>query len=281
MSKIWLFADYEQAEARIVAWAGKVPTLMKWFRDGEDVHLNVLHMLAREIQRHKLDMPTISLSTEKRFRPFVEKPWNEYTADDPDRDLAKNTVYGNNYGMGRTKFAMITGLPEKYAGMVQEIYFSLFPEIRTGYHTFIDMQLRRNACTVTLPLGPWPRTFYGIFDDDMRRVAYAWYAASTVGLLMTRCLVGVREAFQAIPTLKLWTPSAIMSCGINVGLQIHDAIGVRVEDTAESIYIAASLIKKWGEHQFLIRGENFSIPIDFKIGPTWAKKDLQKYKFTM
>lgn len=265
MDKVWVFADYKQAEAMVVAWAGPVPQLVSWFRSGEDIHTNVARMIAKVSQENRLNLPG---------GLFLGKHWSEYTKGDAERQLAKNTVHANNYGMGKRKFALITGLPERYAAVVQEVYFGLFPEIRSGYQAWIDDQLRRNR-TITLPQG-WPIQFYDMFGPELSRTAYSLYAQSTVGLLITRALVGVAEHFRvsgAPPGLSeesLRTPSYIRGGGLDVRLQIHDALGVSVPNSPETIDLACALLKLYGEQTIVVRGEPLVIPMDFKVGASWG-----------
>jgi DNA polymerase I-like protein with 3'-5' exonuclease and polymerase domains len=259
MPKTWVFADYSQAEPRVVAWAGPVPKLQEWFRSGEDVHTNVTRMLARAVQERQLHLPG---------ELFWRKPWSEYTKSDPERQVGKNTVNANNYGMGKRRFSVVTGLPERYADIVQGIYFALFPEIRTGYHKFIDRQLPR----ITIPQG-WPIHFMTPIDDDLKRKAYSLYAQSTVGLMITDTLCDVSETFGVDMTARV-TPEAIASWGYNVDLQIHDAIAVACDEV--EVPAVVKTIRSYGERPITVRGEPLTIPMDFKVGPNW--KDLENYK---
>lgn len=262
--KTWIFADYSQAEARVVAWKGPVPALKQWFLDGEDVHTNVARYIARYVQTNRIRIPRDL---------FMAKPWNTYGKEDEERQISKTTVHANNYGMGKRKFALITGLPEAYAKIVQEIYFTLFPEVRTGYQRGIEDQLRRNR-TIAIPQG-WHKVFYDMWTDDMLRAAYAFYAQSTVGHMLVRTLSDCCE-FLANEGIEVWTPEAIRSQGLDVQLQIHDAIGVSIEDDPSTIEFACRAIRRFGEHPISINNEELVIPMDFKVGPSWG--DATDYK---
>lgn len=262
--RVWIYADYSQAEARVVAWAGPVPALKTWFQKGEDVHLNVAKMIGRIVQEHKIQMPRSLWST---------KPWQELTRKDPERQLAKNTVHGNNYDMGKVKFALITGLPVKYAAIVQEIYHATFPEIRSGYHKWINDELTKTR-TLYNPLG-WKRTFYQRYGPELSRAAYAWYPQSTIGLLTIRTLRKCCEVFDT-ESVPLWkAPWEIRRRGLDVQLQVHDSIGVSVPDDPAAIEYACSIIKTKGEYPLTIKGDTLTIPIDFKVGPNWG--ELHEY----
>lgn len=269
--RVWVFGDLSQAEARVVAWAGPIPTLRSWFIEGGDVHTNVAKMIAKVSQENRLQLPG---------NLFIGKHWKDYDKKDPERQLAKNTVHASNYGMGKRKFGLITGLPERYAAMVQEVYFGLFPEIKSGYQTWIDDQLRRNR-TIILPQG-WPIQFYDMFGPELSRTAYSLYAQSTVGLIITKALSGVCEHFQrdlkiatgGTPYIR--TPSAIRAGGLNVLLQIHDALGVSCPAAPETIDYTCSVLKHYMEQTIVIKGEPLTIPVDFKVGRSWGDaKDYQ------
>lgn len=259
LNKVFLFADYSQAEARVVAWAGPIPAMRTWFTTGEDIHLNVARLIGRIVHENKLVMP----------HGLWTKPWQEIDRKDVERQYAKNTVHGNNYDMGAIKFGLITGLPLKYARIVQDIYHSIFPEIRGNYHRWIRDELNRDR-TLTNPQG-WKRTFYDAYGSELERAAYAWYPQSTIGLLTIRTLTHVCEVFtQDLPEAKVLSPSAIRKMGLDVQLQVHDSIGVVLPDDPTLVADAARLIKKIGEHPLMIKGEVLIVPMDFKVGPSWG-----------
>jgi DNA polymerase-1 len=133
MARVWVFGDLSQAEARVVAWAGPVASLKQLFAAGEDVHSTVARNIARVVQEHKIKLPG---------HLFQTKLWSSYGQGDPERQIAKTTVHASNYGMGCDKFGRVTGLPEKHAKELQEIYFYLYPEIRTKYQAKITQQLK-------------------------------------------------------------------------------------------------------------------------------------------
>jgi len=256
---VFLFADYSQAEARVVAWAGPIPPMRTWFRTGEDIHLNVAKLIGRAVYEHKLQMP----------HGLWSKPWEDLVKKDPERQVAKNTVHGNNYDMGPQKFGYITGLPFKHARLVQDIYHQLFPEIRGNYHRWIKESLKQNR-TLQNPWD-WKRTFYDIYGPELERAAYAWYPQSTIGLLTIRTLVRCCEVFKKeLPESLLLTPTNIRRMGMDVQLQLHDNIGVSLPDDSTLIRDAARRIKEIGEYPLMIKGEELVIPMDFKVGPSWG-----------
>ena len=264
MAKIWIFGDYSQAEARVVAWKGPVPSLRQWFMDGVDVHAQVARQIAKFVQTRGIKMPN---------NLFMTKPWDTYAKGDKERDISKATVHGNNYGLGKRKYALLTGLPESYAGQVQEIYHHLFPEVRSGYQKGIEVELRKTR-TLTTAQG-WTKTFYDVWSDDLLRLAYAFYPQSTVGAMLVKTLTDCCEVFEK-ETDGLLTPQRVRAKGLDVQLQIHDAIGVVTEDDPATLAYTARTIKRIAEHPIVVGGEELVIPMDFQVGYSWG--DLEPYK---
>lgn len=277
MAKVFLFADYSQAEARIVSWAGPIPPMKTWFQQDVDIHLEVAKLIGHAVDEHKLQdkMPKIRNKKGQLIRLWGNKDWKDLNNEDAERQTAKSCVHGNNYDMGPKKFAFVTGLPEKVAALVQDIYHGLFPQIRSGYHKWIEDQLLKNR-TIYNPWG-WRRTFYDIYGPELRRAAYAWYPQSTIGLLNIQTLVRCSEVFSSHRhEAQILSPAALRNMGLDVQLQVHDSVGVVIDDDEHLIADAARHIRQLGQHTFLIKGEELVIPLDFKIGPSWG--DQVKYK---
>jgi len=283
--RVWLQADYSQAEVRVVAWAGPVPTLRNLFLRGEDIHLYICQQIARYVQDNHIPMPDVPMQqkdgTFELRTIFKWKDWQDYNADDPERYTSKRTVHANNYGMGRRKFALITKLPEKYAEMVQEVYFHLCPEVKTGYQAWIDGQLRRDR-TIKVPQG-FRRVFYDAPGPELSRSAYAFYPQTTIGLLLVNTLTECCEVFRKEGIGKDQVivnslhPNDIRAGGLDIRLQMHDSVCVALNDDPVEIAYAATIIRDIGERPLLVRNDLLSVPLDFKVGPTLHKNDLKNY----
>lgn len=266
--KTWLFADYSQAEARIVAWRGPVPTLKLWFQTGQDIHLNVAKLIGKVVEDNKIKMPR---------GLWNRKPWQDLTKADDERQIGKTSVHSNNYEVGVTKFAQATGLPFKYAKIVQDIHHSIFPEIKNGYQKWIRDCLTTTR-TVENPQG-WRRTSYDnytINTDAINRAFYAWYAQSAIGLLTINTFTQCCNVFDINNVFMVNTPTNIRNRGLDIQLQLHDNIGVVTDDDHLVIKETALTIKKIGEQSLFINDEPCIIPMDFKIGPSWG--ELRDYK---
>ena len=263
--KVWIFGDYSQAETRVVAWAGPVPSLKTWFKNKEDVHLNVAKVIAKVIQENKVIMPG----------SLFKKSWESLTKSDEEREKGKQTGHAGNYGLGYDKAALYLAIPPQYAKIILNIYHEMFPEIKGGYQKWIDECLP----TIVLPEPfNWPHSFYDRPSPERSRVAYASYAQGTIGLLLVRTLVRCCEIFsRELPEATVMTPNVIRSQGLDVQLQVHDSIGISVPNDREVIQYTCQLVRKEAEYPLIIKGEPLIIPMDFKVGKSWAKEDLHDY----
>jgi len=283
MKRTWLFADYSQAEVRVAAWAGPIPLMKQWFREEQDIHINVARLIGEVLTKHKVKIPPLVPGGPP---PWGRKPWQELNADDPidhdlERDLSKRTVHANTNGMHRQRFSRITKVPLMYAGVIQDTYHGIFPEIRNVYHKWIYETTVENNGTLTNPLG-WSRTFYkvnplyGGYDEDEKRVMYAWYPQSTIGMMTIRFWRNICNLFKGDRHIKIYTPEAIRSLGLDAQLQIHDAVGVSTIDDDLAVCEAATAMKKEGEVELIIKRDSLIVPMDFKRGPSWG--ELKSYK---
>lgn len=264
--QIFLQGDYSQAEIRVAAWAGPVPSLKTWFQNDEDVHINVARLIGKTIEENRVPMPR---------KLWQRKPYALLDADieedhDNERDLAKRTVHANTNGMGEVQFSIITGVPVRYARLLQEIYHGLFPEIRGNYHRWIREQLQESRILVN-PLG-WKRKFYDIYGPALEREAYAWYPQSTIGLLTLRTYVKACTFFEReLPEATIWTPRNIRSMGFDVQLEVHDSLMICLPADETLVRDTARELKKLAEHPMTIKGDVLVVPMDFKTGPSWGE----------
>jgi hypothetical protein len=255
---VWVLGDLSQAEVRVVAWAGPVPGLKRLFQAGHDIHTAVAQQIARLVQEHDVHLPS---------GLFRGKHWTTYGPGDPERQIAKTSVHALNYGMGIDKFGRVTGLPVKHARQLQDLYFTLFPEVRSAYQAKIRHTLRTTR-TITLPppFG-WKRRFYDLASTEQDRTAFAFLPQSTIG----RLLIEIWTRVTAGPLEGRYTPDAIRTRGLDARLQNHDEIGVVCAPTDVSTVIARlteasriPLVFGPGPDDLLI------VPMDFRVGRTWG-----------
>lgn len=273
MSKVWVFGDYSQAEARVVAWRGPVPRLKQWFKDNEDIHINLAKLIAKIVQQGNIPLPRPGTNQRDLFS---RTPWDKLTksVDSHERDIAKNCNHANNYGVESAKFALMTGLPEPIARVIQAMHFKIFPEIKTGYQRWIDDCLRSNSTIIT-PLGR-RHTFYDRPSPDRSRSAYSLYAQNTIGDLLSLCMGRLHECFDSVSNFRVVSPDVLVKCGLDIALQEHDAVGVRSEESR--VDETCKLIKDAGEIPLEIAGDTLIVPMEFKVGPSWGEAKEYKYQ---
>lgn len=274
---VWVLADYNQAESRVCAWRGPIRTLKQWYIEKKDTHLESARLIAKFVQEKRIQMPP----RPGRAPLFSGTPWLELTKkDDDERQIGKQSNHANNYGLGPVKFAQISGLPVKYAELIQGIHHANHPDIRSGYQKWIIDCLQRDRTIHLPPPFDWKRTFYDVYGPELERAAFAMYAQSTIGALLVNTLNEVAEVFvKDLPEamLSVWSPWNIRQWGIDVGLQVHDNIGVRVPNDWDSIQYTCRTIKRLGEIPLLIGDEDpCVIPMDFKVGENIG--DAKDYK---
>jgi hypothetical protein len=301
MTRLWLFADYNQAESRLVAWKGPVPLLKKWYQEGVDVHAHVCRLIARVIQENKISTP---LNVATGMPLFKSKPYGEYAKGDEEREISKRVVHAYNYGMGADKMALITGVTIEFATILLKIYGTLFPEIKTNYHKWVEQSLKKSR-TIWMPE---PVRFRKVFWDDVSkedviRSAYSCYPQCTIGSMLKRTISITTNIFAEDEHEKFkeqwcawygannydtWrrnlarndrSPTSILWSGFDVRLNVHDAGGISVPDDPDLIRWVASIWKTVAETPIQINEkESVLIPVDFKLGTTWGAEDLKDYK---
>jgi hypothetical protein len=296
--RVWLFADYNQAESRVVAWKGPVPKLKQWYSEGVDVHVYVCRLIARTIQENKIQTP---MNVDQPL--FKGKHWQDFGRGDEEREISKRTVHAYNYGMGAGKFAIITGLTEEFATILLKIYSALFPEIRSNYHTWVESCIRKNR-TIWMPEPVrFRKVFYDIIDDELMRSAYSCYPQCTVASMLNRTIATCCNIFrndvkeELKDQWKAWygeenwskwchlrdkgtrSPNAILWGGMDVRLNVHDAGGISLPDDSDLVQWVIKIWRETAETPIHIsETERLVIPVDFKIGKTWGADDLKELK---
>ncbi|MCX8125551.1 MAG: DNA polymerase [Dehalococcoidia bacterium] len=233
--------DYEQAEARVVAWLSQDLQQIHDFQNGVDVHLRTVEIL--------LDMPYDEvLDRYLNGDPFI-KMW---------RGIGKKVRHASNYKMGprelqiqlakaeidmelrdckRTLEALVTGLP----ALVR-------------WHEEVEESVRSTR-TVVNCFGR-RRIFYGPITDNVIREAIAYGPQSTVADMLNFSLVGICE-------------SGLLEDGADLLLQLHDAvIGQspvdKVQDHVRKVAEIMSI-------PIQVHKRTLVIPTDVAVGPSWGK----------
>jgi len=161
--KVFVEADLEQAEARIVAWLAQDEEMMRIFETGGDIH---------------------RWNASRLFG----KPEAEVTPD--ERYLAKRIVHAFDYGLGPKHAAEIIGCSLAEAKRHKEKYFRAFPKIVEWQRS-----IETGGRTLVTPFGR-RRQFYGRENTDLVRKMLAYIPQSTCVDYANR---GIIELSKVLP----------------------------------------------------------------------------------
>lgn len=237
--KIFVYRDYSQAEARVVAYEAEEQGLIDLFEDPErDVHKE---NAARIFRKNIADVTP-----------------NE-------RYLAKRVIHASNYGMGANRLydvvnqdAVSTGvrITRPQAQQLLDAYFMLYPKVREVFWREVEDELRRSR-TLTTPFGR-KRIFFGRWEDKFLKEAYAFKPQSTIGDLCCKALVNM-----AATKNNTW----------DILVNVHDSI--LVQCPVDDAPIVATWMEKQMDIRFSIKGRECYVPTDCKMGYNWQDADLK------
>lgn len=248
--KVFVYRDYSQAEARVVAYLSRCTGLIELFEDpSRDIHTeNAARIFGRKVARLVADGGDVT---------------------DDERYLAKRVVHACNYGMAAPRLVQVVNEDSKDTGVTLthaqaqrliDAYFMLYPEIRENFWREVENELRYTR-TLDTPFGR-KRTFYGRWDDKLLREAYSYKPQSTVGDLGAKALVACYHAVeQTIP-------------GCELLLNVHDSILMQCD--VQLAHRVAEAMERAMAIPITVHGRTFTIPTDCKVGRNWAarhKKD--------
>lgn len=233
------YADYSQAEARIVAYLAESDAMIALFNDpARDVH------------------------TENAARIF-HKGVEDVTPE--ERYLAKRVVHASNYGMGPRKFAMLLAaegrvVSEREVRRLMDAYFDAYPEIKSVFWRRVEQAIRKNGVLTT----PWGRrrVFYGMMGDELLREAYSYIPQSTIADLCNSAVVRVHQ----IP-------------GVELLLAVHDSILIQssrpdtdgvIADLTKAMDIPIPIGPPLTSREYVVH-----IPIEVAVGRNWGKRSTE------
>lgn len=237
--KLFIYPDYKQAEAWVVAYLARCEGLIELLND-----------------------PTRDVHYENAARIF-NKQVSEVTKE--ERYLAKRVVHASNYGMGPDRLVELVAedsetsgvrINKQQASQLMAKYFFVYPEIKTIFWADVEREVRHTRILNT-PFGR-KRAFYARMDDKLIREAYSYIPQSTVGDL------GGKAAIRVYNEVQLGMPEL----GAEFLLNVHDSILVqcnenKYRETADAVLTAMSI-------PIVVHGRTFIVPTDCKIGRNWG-----------
>lgn len=235
--KIFVYPDYKQAEAWLVAYMAKCEPLIELLNDPtRDIH--------RENAVKIFSVPLGAVTKEQRY-------------------LAKRVVHASNYGMGPDKLVKLCAedgvfLSDQQAANLMQRYFMVYPEIKGVYWKYVENEIRFNRILNT-PFGR-KRAFFGRYDDKLLREAYSYVPQSTVGDLGGKAVVRVYNEVQL----------GMVDLGAEFLLNVHDSILVQCDETM--VARTAAAVQEAMRIPITLDGRTFEIPTDCKVGRNWGSR---------
>lgn len=225
--KTLIKADLSQAEWRLVLGYGRILRILEKYRENPefDVHRWVASIIYSKAERE------------------ISKP---------ERDVAKNGVYGGNYMMGDLTAARTYHLPFQTAKFVLSSYRRAVPEIPLWWEEvkreLADGRIIENCFGSK-------RIFLGRLDDEMLRAALSHKPQSTVGDIINRAASIADNLFPPEECQLL--------------LQAHDELVFQSPPEFVPKYVP--IIRNLLEIPLTMPGleEKLIIPADVAVGPNW------------
>lgn len=247
--------DLAQAENRLVAYIGKIDSMIEAFETGKDLHRLTAGLI--------LNKDPNDVSDEDGSCPLG-------SGEHSERFWGKKANHGLNYDLGFRSFALYYELLERDAKMIVDKYHQVYPGVRSGFHAFVKKCLRESRTLINL-MGR--RTlFLGPLNDDTFKEAYSCIPQGTVGDIINEkgleYIYYNQQEFGPIELLK----------------QVHDSIGFQIpvsvgwENMARMVY----KIKNNLEVPLHIHDYDFIVPVDVTIGLNMHKEsgiELKHKKF--
>lgn len=243
---IYFGMDLAQAENRIVAYVGRIDSMIEAFETNKDLHrLSAGLIIGKD--------PEL-ISDEKGSSPLG-------SGEHSERDWGKRANHGLNYDLGYKAFSMYYEIPEREAKIIVDKYHKVYPGVRMGFHTHVRKALRESR-TLTNLMGR--RTlFMGPLNDETFKEAYACIPQGTVGDIINER--GINYIYY---NQHLFRPVELL-------IQVHDQIGFQIPVSVgfERMAQMLMLIKSSLEIPLRVHDYEFVIPADLIFGLTLSKKE--------
>lgn len=252
---IYFSFDLAQAENRLVAYIGKILSMINAFETGKDLHNLTAGLI--------FNKPPDEISDENGSSPLGSGEYSE-------RFWGKKANHGLNYDLGYKAFSLYYELPEAQARTIVEKYHQVYPGVRDGFHSYVKKMLRESRTLINL-MGR--RTlFLGPLNDETYKEAYSCIPQGTVG-----DIINERGLEFIYYNQDLFKPIELM-------IQVHDQVGFQIPISIGYRRIAEMLfmIKQSLEQPLQVHDYKFVVPADLTYGISLDKKagkELKAKKF--
>lgn len=238
--------DLSQAENRIVAYVGRIESMINAFETGQDVHRLTASLI--------FNKPMEEISDEAGS-------CNLGNGESSERQWGKKANHGLNYDLGYKSFALYYDMPEKDAKFIVERYHTAYPELRRNFHGYVKQCLREQRVVPNL-MGR--RTlFLSDLDDSTFKAAYSCIPQGTVGDVINERGMAFIYYNKQLGLVELLQ-------------QVHDSITFQIPISAGWLYHAQSIqaIKDSLETPLTTHyGRSFVIPVDTVMGLNLKKEE--------
>jgi DNA polymerase-1 len=238
--KVFISADYSQAEARVVAYLARDSYLIELFSDpSRDIH--------RETAARIFNKPVEAVNDFERF-------------------VGKRVRHAVNYGMDADRFVEIVNEDAEETGFrierglakrAIEGFFMMHPNHRPVFWGNVMAQIKATR-TVSTAFGR-KRMFFGRWGDDLLRSAYSHYPQGTIGDLCGKAMV------RCYHEIELGEPSY----GYELLLNVHDSIVAQCDEA--HVPAAIEKMRECMNIPITVDGHTFTIPVDVAVGRNWRK----------
>jgi len=253
--------DYSQAELRVMAAMAGEETMVKWFKEGKDIHLTTALKMYKQEERY--DEIAKILKLEDDNDPHY-KEWKV------KRKYAKTINFGIIYGQGAPKLAEALGWTVDEAKKFLKDYFALFPKIKK----FINSQhgkAHRDAFVKNV-FGR-KRRLYGI-DSDL-----TWERAEAERHSVNAPIQGAASDYTLFSSIIIWEEMRKANIPIYIPqvYTVHDSLGYYVR--GEDIHTVVPMLEKicanpQTKEWFGFQIDDVVMKVDFEV----SKVDWQSLK---
>jgi len=240
--------DLAKAEAHVVAYLCQDHAMIEAFNSGIDIHT----FNASKI----FDVPMDKVSK-----------WQ--------RSIGKRVVHASNYKMGPKTFSDQLAkdnifIAEGECGKLLRAYTNRFPKL-PRWHKDIEKEVM-NTRTLHNLFGR-PKKYLKAIDGAVVRSACSYKPQSSVAEVLNRGMIKMYD------DPDLWKNGD----GIHMNLTVHDSVMVSLpilpQGNAEIFTQVAARITEHLTHEFIFRGQEFSIGVDGKVGFVWGDmEELPDFK---
>lgn len=263
--KVLLESDWKGIEAVLVGWFAGDESYMRLARLGVHDYM-CCHLL---VDRHKMaasNLPSLAWSDgdlKALFRD-VKKRFPK------DRDDAKHTVHGTNYGMTWKLLSELYGLTASDAKKLIALYFSLFPKVKEWQQNTLQRAYQEGRLTNPFGYSMW---FWDVLKWNSRyqRMELGTDAKSAISFLPRDTAAAMLK--EALLRLNA-PPYDLASRGIMLS-STHDSI--LTEQLESQVEMIARVVKEEMERPVPELG-GLVIGVEQKVGHTWDSEGMKTLK---